>query len=55
MNEFDDLDDFAMSPWERRAFIVVLAMIIMIVFGCLSFTTGFAWGYLRASILAVLG
>lgn len=55
MNEFDDLDELAITPWERGALIGSLAMIVMFVVGCISFTTGYAWGYLRAGILAVLG
>jgi hypothetical protein len=55
MNEFDDLDELALTPWERGALICALAMIILFVVGCISFTTGYAWGYLQAGILAVLG
>ena len=55
MNEFDDLDKLAIHWWEHTALFGALAMLIMFVVGCISFTTGYAWGYLRAGILAVLG
>jgi hypothetical protein len=55
MNEFDDLDKLTPHWWESAALMGALAMIILFVVGCISFTTGYAWGYLHAGILAVLG
>ena len=55
MNEFDNLDIPTLRWWENAALMGALAMIIMFVVGCISFTPGYAWGYLQAGILAVLG
>ncbi len=51
----DDLDALKPGPIETVAFYTCMALLVMLVVGCISFATGYAWGYLRAGILAVLG
>lgn len=53
MNQFDDLDKLTLRRWESTALMGALSMIIMFVVGCISFTTGYAWGYLQAGILSL--
>jgi hypothetical protein len=51
----DDLDTIAPGPVETVAFYSCMVLLVVLVVAVVSFTTGYAWAYLRAGILAVLG
>lgn len=55
MTILDDLDALTPGPVETVAFYSCMALLVVLIVGVVSFTTGYAWGYLRAGILAVLG